>query len=305
MNMMRMPIVTTILLSIAVLGVFGTVVFQNSESRNIVFSFCAVVGAIVMFLLTLFFELRSTTQHHVLHTQVSIFHDRPAVTQCYYPVSSGGRLGLDKKASDWLAKHNPEKFKHDSQRVMRDFTLYSLIGFFLCEEMDWQKKSKTYVSISLSAFRVKEKQKGDDTFISKDKLKKVLTAARNVFSVVPYDAVVNGIFLPPSTRISLINDSLTLENPHCILSFHLDDSASIWYGKLGSSVADAEKMPDGTPKHETRYINVNITAIYKGSRAKSREMPIYKDWVERVVSSARKWFEINKEPHIKKQLGML
>jgi len=266
------------------------VVFKNSESRNIVFSFCAVVGTIIMFLLTLFFELRSTTQHHVLQTQVSIYHDRPEVAQWFYPLSSGNRLIIDKKASDWLAKYHPEKFKHDSQRVMSDFTLYSLIGFFLSEEMDWQKKSKTYVSMSQSAFRVAENQKGDDTFISKDKLKEVLTAARNVFSDVQYDVVVKGIFLPPGTHITIISDNLTLENPHCILSFQLDDSRSILYTVPGSKVAHVEKMLDGSSKHETRYMNVNITATFKGLRAKSKAMPIYRDWVERVVSSARKWF---------------
>lgn len=282
-----------VIISLAILvGIFFVVIYQNSESKTLVFAFSAVVGATCLFVLNMFFELRDSPHKDVVQTQISIFHDRPEVAPWLYPSSSKGRILLDKKASDWLAKKAPSIFKKEPLRINEDMLMYSLVGFFLSEENDWKKTSKSFVGLSSSFFRTKEEQKGNDTFFSKEIFAKMLSDSKNVFANVTYDVIVDGVFLPPKSKLTINKNVLHITNPFCSVFFSLEESGATSYCEPGSRVAHAATMDNGTPKHETRYFNINIDILYKGLRSSNKVTPVYKEWIKKLVKNAHCWFEI-------------
>ena len=282
-----------VIISLAILlGMFFVVIYQNSESKTLVFAFSTIVGATCLFVLNMFFELRDSPHKDVVQTQISIFHDRPEVAPWLYPPSSKGRIHLDKKASDWLANKDPSIFKKEPLRIKKDLLMYSLVGFFLNEENDWKKTSKSFVGLSKSFFRTKEEQKGNDTFVSKESFAKMLSDSENVFANVTYNVIVGGVFLPPKSKLIINKNVLHITNPFCSISFSLEESGAISYCEPGSRVAHAETMDNGTHKHETRYFNINIDVLYKGLRSSNKMTPEYKRWIKRLVKNAHGWFEM-------------
>lgn len=288
-----MVIISTISLIILV-GIFWGVVYQNSESRNLVFAFSAVAGVVFVFWLNMLFELKAESEKYVIQTQLSIFHDKPEVAQYFYPLSSNPRIHLDLKASQWLASTNPALFKNDPVKVMKDLMMYSFIGFLLSAESDWKRNSTRFVNMHRTSLRVRSDQKEDDAFISKEEIYKLMASQNNIYSHVDYDLVItHGLFLPPQSHIALSDASFAITNPFCTMSFQLEDSGSVWFGEPGSNIAHAETYPDGSPKHQTRYFNINVSIVYKGERAQNKNMKEYKKWANTLVVNAKNWFEIH------------
>ena len=291
--MKSINMITTISLSLIILGfIFWNTVYQNSDSKNLIFAFSAVVGAICMFYLNMVFELKDTTEQHVIRTQVSIFHEKPEVAQYFYPPSSGGRIHIDIKASEWLASRDKDIFSSTPEKVMKDLILYSLTGFFVSEEMDWKRTAKRFVHSHHYSFRTNPEAKGLDSFISKEQIYKNMKSSGNLYGQVELKTISKGIFMPPETKLEVKADGLLISNPFCNLFFQIEESGSVSYMKPGSRVAQVESLPDGRNKHETRYYNINVDIKFKGNRAKNKNMPNYKDWTQRLVGNLRNWFEL-------------
>lgn len=283
-------------ISIALLiltAIFFVVVYHNTESRNIVFAFSAVVGTFFMFYLNVLFELKDTNESYVINTELSIFHDRPEVAQHIYPLPSKHRIHIDLNASTWLAKNEPKLFKENPQKVMRDLIMYSLVGFLISEEQDYKKTTKAFSKMHFSSFRIKPEDKGKDTFVPIEQFSKLLQSNGNIFAKVPFKVITKGIFLPPRSKLELKQDKLIIDNPFCTLQFTIEDSGSGWYGKPGSNLAHAELLADGSHKHETRYFNISMNVTYKGQRAKNKLMPEYQTWIENLAYNTKKWFSID------------
>ena len=291
-NIYMIPSISIALLILT--AVFFIVVYHNTESRNIVFAFSAVVGTVLMFYMNVLFELKDTNENYVINTELSIFHDRPEVAQHIY-LGLSNRIHIDLKASEWLAKNEPKLFKEKPQKVMRDLIMYSLVGFLISEENDYKKTTKAFSRMHFTSFRIKPEDKGNDTFIPVKKFSKLLQDNGNIFAQVPFQTITKGIFLPPNSKIEIKEDELIIDNPFSTLQFRIEDSNYISYIKPGSNIAHAETLKDGSPKYETRYFNIDINVTYKGQRAKNKLMPEYKTWIENLVYDTKKWFSITKE----------
>lgn len=295
-NIYMIPSISIALLILT--AIFFIVVYHNTESRNIVFAFSAVVGTICMFYMNVLFELKDTNEDYVINTELSIFHDRPEVAQCIYPVSSNNRIHIDLNASEWLAKNNPKLFKENPQKVMHDLIMYSLVGFLISEENDYKKTTKAFSKMRFTSFRINPEEKGTDTFIPIKQFSKLLQDNGNIFAPVPFEVITKGIFLPPKSKVELKQDELIIENPFCTIYFTIEDSGRGWYGTPGSNIAHAELLEDGSHKYESRYFNIDIKVTYKGQRAKNKLMSEYQTWVENLAYNIKKWFSITKEESI-------
>jgi hypothetical protein len=292
-NIYMIPSISIALLIL--ISILVIVVYHNTESRNIVFAFSAVVGTIFMFYMNVYFELEDTNENYVINTELSIFHDRPEVAQRIYPVSSNYRMHIDLNASEWLANNKPKLFKENSQKVMHDLIMYSLVGFLISEENDYKKTTKAFSRMRFTSFRIKPEEKGKDTFIPIKQFSQLLQDNGNIFAPVPFKVITQGIFLPPKSKLELKQDELIIENPFSTIHFIIEDSGSGWYGTPGSNIAHAELLEDGSHKYESRYFNIDIKVTYKGQRAKNKLMPEYKTWIENLAYDTKKWFSITNE----------
>jgi hypothetical protein len=286
----------SVLLSLVVIiAVFLVIVYHNSESRNLVLSFSAIVGAVLVFYLNVFFELKDDNESYFINTELSIFHEEMKIGQHFYPPTSSDRLTIDNKASQWLVKNNPELFKSNTHNLMTDLIMYSFVGFFLSQGNDWKKITKSFSQSTYTQFRVNPDEKGSDSFISKEILIRELGKSNNVFANVEYEVISNGIFLPPKSEFKINDKIISIDNPFSLIRVEIDESGSVWYGEPGSKILHLKKLEDGSHKYETRYFNINISIIYKAQRAKNKQMSAYKNWVNDLIFNAGQWFSITGE----------
>lgn len=256
---------------------FGILVWRNSDSQTIVFSFCAVVGASFMFLLTLFFELRSHSEQYIVPTRVALIEKPTHIVHGFYALSNKNSQEVNLKVSGWLAKEN----HGPTMQVFKHFTMYSLIRLLLSEESDWKKQTEKFVSVTISTSRALGKQKGSDTFLTANELSKELKKSKNLFSELSlsFGDGSKGLYLPPQSSVTINGDTLTISNPYCEIMIELKDDEGKHHGY-------SEKLG----KYEFGNINLNIIVTYKKIYAKSKSMPKYKKWVERFVAKVEETF---------------
>jgi hypothetical protein len=111
----------------------GYVVWSNGNSRNLALGAGALLGSVILMAVQLLFELRSPpTETDNLSTEYTIDQAVPQIRQWSYR-HSGWRIGLEDGAGKALGQTNPELFKNDPEKVTKDMTLFSVIGFFFWE----------------------------------------------------------------------------------------------------------------------------------------------------------------------------
>jgi len=291
---MRQNMIIISLLIVAFLAIiFFVVVIPNSGAKGIVISFSAMVGAAVMFLINYNFELKSHFLKDTICTEVTINHQKPEISQHFYPIDSNPRIHIDITASEEITRKQPDLFIKKPQKLMHDFLWYSFFGFLLSKENDWKSTQKTYKSSYRKSFRTNPDQKGNDTCFSIEDIQNLLKENKNYFSDVGYYGLVQQIlFFPPSTNLSFHNNKLEIMNNFIIIQVKLDDSQSVSFMNPNSKLAHADTLANGKPKYETRFVNFDYNIEFRGSRAGSTKMVEYKKWTERIIESCREWFEL-------------
>jgi hypothetical protein len=117
-----------------------------------------------------------------------------------------------------------------------------------------------------------------------------LSKARNLFDQVG-NFTRQQICLPPGSSVDLGPNEVSVRNALVHLSFVVEPTGSVFYGKPRTSGLDAPSLPDGRQQYETRTNNVRASVTYNWLRAHHPDLDIYKAWADRVISGAQKWFQ--------------
>lgn len=266
---MKILIVASGFLFLALLGVF---VWRNSESQGIVFGYSAILGVILMFFVTLFFELRSNTEELVIPTQAALIQSSTSILHDFYPFSEEH----SKKVSETFSNLQKEKTDNQTIKIFNQFTLYSLVLFLLREESDWQKQTEKFVSVKIASSRARGNDIGNDTFISTDVLLLDLKNAGNAFAELGSDAVPMGLYLPPESLLEFKNEALKISNPFCEIVIRLKSDDGKHY-----------RTSPKYGKYEVVNINLCCTVTYKWEYSKSPLIPVYKKWTDGFLESVK------------------
>ncbi len=277
-----------------IIGIFclGFVAWENAGSRNLALATAALVASAFLLVVQVPFELYAKTETDAISAEFMVDRKKPEIRADYSNGQPGWRVSQDIGASNALAKKNPNAFDGDLAKLTDDMTIRSLISYLFAEQFDWQLKhisAKGSLSGTWSSTEPLSKDK-DCTMITADQTVQKLVSAGNVFD---FGFLRQQICLPPGSLLDIKQNSFSIRNPFVQISFAVERTGGVMYGKPGSGGLENPALPNGTMQYETRVNNVRVTTEYAWSRAQHLKMDQYKAWVERVVSGARRWFEGN------------
>jgi hypothetical protein len=275
------------------IGFLGAVVFANIGARTLVGAWTATVAATLALLVSLYFDLRGKTETAFMSAEYTVDRLKPQIRQWAYPNSGAGwRITAEVGASDTLAGINPKAFKDDLAKLTSDMTIRSLLAYFFAEQFDWQLKQTVVrgaTSGTWTSIEPLSKSTECTVFTSTEILDK-LAKAGNLFARSG-NFMRQQVCFPPGSKLDISPASLSLTSPFLHLSFVVESTGGVMYGKPRTGGLDAPSLPDGTPQFETRANNVRAVVEYSWIRAQHPDLQKYKSWVDRVVSSAQTWFQ--------------
>lgn len=269
------------------------IAIQNAGSRNLALATGTLIAAIVLFALQVCFELQASTAYDHVSTTFTVDRGAPLVRQWVYPKSSGWRMSAETGASSWLAANNPAALRADSGPLVTDLAVFSLVSFLGAEEFDWQLRKTVYQGKSagdlVEAAPVSSDH--DCTYVTKQDLVDKLKSAGNAFAGAHLLVAGGRLCLPPGSGVDISRESVVLRNPAFRISFSMSPALSVSNMRPDTG-GDVPVLADGTtPQFETRWVGIKIETVFFALRSQQRASPKYKEWVTRVITGLRVWYE--------------
>jgi hypothetical protein len=267
-------------------------VSQNLGSRNIALATGALAGAFILLVIQLVFELHADETTDFISAEFTIDRAKPEIRQWKYGSIHSQRLSRDLGASSKFAAAHPGQFNGNREKLTLDMVIFSLLAYLGVEQFDWQMKRTLFVGQSTGTWTLTwPASKPDEcTVITKDQLHEMLLNAGNSFADSDMFFGRQSLCLPPRSTLQLRADVLTLTNQFCEVSFILEPSGGIFFGRPGTNALEQPLLPNGEPTFETRTTGIRVTVRYSAIRVQHNDMPKYRDWSKRVVSGAQSWF---------------
>lgn len=291
MDLLKLALV----LNLVALGASGVaalvLVGYNARSRNLALATGALLGAITFFGIQVYFELQRSGKYDFISTELTIDRAKPEIRQWIYSSDAGGRLIAEGYASEWLATHNPDAFRHDRGKLTTDLVLFSLTYFLQTPEAQlWEVRKHSIVGKwGSGVIRFHPYPGRVCRIVSETEMRSELSRSGNIFAGAPLQG--NGTFcLPPGSTFEMSRKSLIIRNGICQVSFTVDPSGGVTYLNPGKS-EEVLKLPNGESRFETRTIGLDVETTFFALRAQNRERTKYHEWASEVVSGARDWFE--------------
>jgi len=256
------------------------IAWRNRGSSSLAFSTAALVGAAVLLVLQMLFELQPAVK--IDRVVVAIGVD-PAHRSIEHPegITLDSDFELAERAATRWLRESTSIALNNERRVSQDFVIFSLVHFLAYDEIDWQLQRTEYVG-PCARRQIETEQisgKRDCTPVGGKDFRKKLTDANNLFSGAQIP-VLGDICLPPNTELNITSTGVSIQNPHCEIAWQLDENLPPPFS-AGPEPATVR----------TEFIVTNLKITYFGLRAKSPDAQKYRDWVGRVVSDWHRWFE--------------
>jgi hypothetical protein len=288
----KILLIATIAALFATLVLVVLLVGSNTSSRNIALGGGAILGAIVLFLTQLYFEMQGSETRTIIAAEYFIDRQTPAIRQWEYTLhSASSRMMAEINASDFLAKSNAQAFSGNREKLTHDFAIFSLLSYFGREQFDWQLSTVALSGPTTGQLTQWQRLStaGDCTEYHSKDVESLLGTAGNEFHSAPVDIRGDLLCLPPKTRLSIRENLIVVSNSFCDISFKILPSNSV-SNVVPQSRGQVESLPSGESRYETRIAGFEATVTYHGLRAQNRLAPKYHAWAERVVKGVAAWF---------------
>lgn len=287
-----------------------TIVGNNLNAKDIVFSFTALCAAFLMFFLNTILTLKDETKAESMPLELSLYNMVADIHSLSHKKSSFfifHREHISKEVN--LGKYfklgslNEKNMKEDNffsfsiesreelNSAIKDISKVlhiGIIGEILSKNPDWEifKNKKTFRGSEKYSFNVSAEYAGKNTFIAKNELDKILGLTS--FSFNKNHSAAEGLTLPPGTKVKVKENVLFIDNPFVELQFSIDLDHNVSHFPPESTF----NIVDGNFSN-TSYMSVNliINSRFKKERFGSREMESYKKWVEHITKDFRTAFE--------------
>lgn len=296
------------LLALVLLG--ATVVVNNLNAKDIVFSYTALCAAFLMFFLNTALSLKSVVKEDViqielsLHNMIADIHSLSNKKSLFYVFNRkeiSEEVNLKKYFKiGTLNDRNMEEENFFSFSIQsRDelnsaindiskFIHIGIIGEMLTKNPDWEifKNKKNFRGSASYSFNTSNEHSGKNTFIKTEDLDEIL--GLNSFSYKSPYVFTEGLTLPPDTKVKVKDNTLFIENPFVEIKFGIEINHNTSHFPPESTM----NVLDGNFSN-TSYMSVNliISTLFKKERSGSRKMENYKKWVEYLLNDFKDAFE--------------
>jgi hypothetical protein len=301
-------VLTFTLIALVLLGF--TIVGNNLNAKDIVFSFTALCAAFLMFALNTTLSLKEEINAEIIPIELSL-HNMVADIHSLNPQKSSffvfNRENISKEVNlnkyfkiGALNNKNMEdenffSFSIESREqlnvAIKDISKFlhiGIIGEMLSNNPDWEivKNKKNFRGSISYSFNTSAEYAGGNTFITKNELDKILGLTSFTFNKT--HSITEGLTLPPDTKVKVKENILFIENPFIELQFSTDINHNVSHCPPENTI----NVMDGNFSN-TSYMSVNLMIIthFKKERFGSREMGNYKKWVENITKDFKTAFE--------------
>jgi hypothetical protein len=324
-----MPWILGIVIASAILLIVAAflITYENRDSRNLALALSALIGAIVLFWIQLFFELKSTiTYSSTITAQFTVDRgvvpDAPinspldvatqsrlarAIRQWPAPIVIE-RNAVETEASIWLATHAPQHFHfrkgkaYDSDLyswLVDDFTIFSIINFIATQEPDWQLKRIEHKGTGQTLLLSRP---SEYTAVTVEEVSSSLQRVGNLFSGAPMHWLPPAIRLPPQSKMVISGGSLLITNPVCQMSFRVRTvGQNFWFDpddtRTEPHALHQKNYKDGYPQFITVTVGIDVEVRFFALVAQNPDQERYRAWTSRVTNDLQKWWEFEEVNH--------
>jgi hypothetical protein len=256
-DILKVALIVGIAAISAAIVCLGYVAWENAGSRNLALATGTLLAAAVLLCIQLHFELRESVDTDFISAEYTIDRAKPEIRTSYEP-HQGTRPGSEIGASTFFANSHPGQFDGDREKLTKDMALFSLLAYLGWQQFDWQIKrvqftGKVSGTITQSAPGSKPEE---CTLVTTQQIQKMLSDAGNSFAGANLSVIGGRLCLPPASTMQLLSDALIMTCPFCEISFTLESSGGIRYGRPGI-VTDYPQLPNGEATLEFRRRHVN------------------------------------------------
>lgn len=265
------------------------IVTANAGSRNLALGVGALIGACVILLVQLYFELQGsvTSEDFVVEVTTDYQTNTVRTRQRGPPYRN---VYVESDASKLLASKTPPPTKDDAPIITRDLAMASIVSFLIEEQPDWQLDSMVYKTASgvISTWRGLSSADECAGFTG-DQLRAKLATAGNMFAGAAQLHVNSKLCLPPNSTFVVTVNSVVLTTRVCQISVNLTEP----FVEMSTSdpahpnTAAAPLLANGEPRYANVVMAGRVTVEYFGLRAQARNLAKYQRWAKRVVDGLK------------------
>jgi hypothetical protein len=301
-------VLTFTLIAIVLLGFI--IVGNNLNAKDIVFSFTALCAAFLMFFLNTALSLKDETKTEIipiellLHNMVADIHslsyqkssffvfNRENISKevninKYFKIGALNNKNMEDENFFAFSINSIEQWNTAIKDISK-FLHIGIIGEMLSKNPDWEifKNKRTFRGSENYSFNASGDTAGENTFITKNKLDKILELTSFTFN--KGHSIAKGLTLPPDTKVKVKDDILFIDNPFVELQFSVDINQNVNHSPPENRI----NVMDGNFSN-TSYMSVNlmIRTHFKKERFGSREMEDYKKWAGHIIKDFKTAFE--------------
>jgi hypothetical protein len=264
------------------------IVTANAGSRNLALGVGALIGACVILLVQLYFELQGAVASEDFVIEVTTDYQANTV-RTRQPVPYYRNIYVESDASKLLALKTPPPTKDDAPTISRDLAIASIVSFLIEEQPDWQLDSAVYKTASGVISTWQGLSTPDNcTAVTGGQLRTNLETAGNMFAgAAPMDLNFK-LCLPPNSTIVVTVNSVVLTTRVCQISVNLREP---FVEMSNGDPAHPNTAPPLLSNGQPRYANVvmagRVTMEYFGLRAQARNLAKYQRWAKRIVDGLK------------------
>ena len=254
------------------------ITLYNGSSRNLGLALGALGGAVILFVVGIYFELKGSKTTDDFGIEFVIDLPKKEIRRAAYSTPMQlGALTFDHDVSTLLAASDvPSEPNDEAMKMAKEVAVASVVSYIVQQQFDWQLdsitlRSKTGAFITTGA----PLSSGSRcTLIKVSEIGQQLKDTGNRFSELSIFKFRPTVCLPPQSTITITEHSVTLDNPVCTLFFDISFMAGSFNG--GAS---------------TILFRTRASATYSALRAQAADRSSYQAWARRTIDGAKQWYE--------------
>ncbi|WP_457787784.1 hypothetical protein [Pseudomonas sp. PL-6] len=292
-NIFALPASFTVPLVIILIGLVWAmvaIILKNLNSRDVVFSYSALCAAFAMFYLNISLGMKDEVKDYVIQTQAYLTKELvmgldTAGEGSLFVVEQRRELSHALRAELQcmdIAIQLGTRFTENLEELnnaTRFFYFNGIIGTMLASFPDWRMIEVSHRGLRQSDFNYSKEGAGDNTFIETERLDEILGNPARNYTLRNFPTIVDGLTLPPDTRIKVSEKGMEIENSFTLLELSISLAGSIKAGHPTGNL-NVEWLP-----------NINIRRVMKKQRSGNHEYDQYAAWADKLYEHLKKGFE--------------
>lgn len=278
------------------------IAMNNFASSSLILATATLGGGMAIYFIQSFYEFTDPEPvKKDIYTAYSFDKEAKQITPINKLPTYFIRNVVEANYSNVVNKMDSAKFHNFDVRskITVDLTLLSLLNLFQYKLLFWQQESivlKAAVPLGTLSVPISIKSKVYEV----EEIDNLLKSSHNFFSDTGV-VFQNKLTLPPDTSFILKDDTLALTNPFSKIEFQVFANNGMDSVNPNDPKADLNSpivmlTNSKEARFENRSVRISISISYNGLRNSHKDMKLYKEWHQRILTQMEMWFARDELP---------